>query len=194
MFPLSSLLVIALELLTATQVSERRTIMNDYAGPPSRMSEAINQTALVIEGRVVGTEQRLLSNPQTALPMLLHRVSVIEVIKGPEFVKANDIIEVCQPGGVAVSNGVELRVSDSEFPPWHAGDRFILLLQRSASCGAWSTHYGPGGAYPVVSGRGGPDSVRIPTTAEHVDVLQGHHDMPKASFVGLIRSVGRGRY
>lgn len=155
------------------QSQARRSIVLSHASPPGTIEEIVLGVEVIIVGRVVDTEQVLLGSAELPVPTVKHRVLILEVIKGPKL-KVGQTVVVSQPGGVAVSNGVEVSIHDRSFPVFLPRQELMLFLTHDPFFGSLASPWGPHGVVELEGLR-----ATLPTA------LRERRGLPNAKHVSL---------
>lgn len=152
-------------------------VMKTRQFSPAELSDLVRSSDLVVRAVVNRGQSRLSRNEQSIDTD--YQVSVLDVYRGSQGTLAGTTINVWKPGGVVQIEGRSVKVSEDDFPPFLAGEEYILFLAADA-----------GGGYAVVSGAQG--AFRLAGgAAEQVSgkLKEERGALPVAPFVSEIRAL-----
>jgi hypothetical protein len=125
---------------------ERIFVEADYIPPPETLEGFFQSTTAVALVQIESREQQFSGKGVKARPFIVHTARVIKVFRSDSAdIGAGRTIQIRQPGGTVVSDGVEVTARDRSFPVLGKGDQYYVFLKRGTS--GLSIASGPAGAF-----------------------------------------------
>ena len=165
------------------QITQRRPVILDYFAAPAELPKLLDASTVILLGRVSATQQTSRGDGVDAIPVLIYTIEVLQVLKGKDNI-AGATIQVFQPGGSVVSQGIELFVDDRDYPTLFVNHRAVFLLKHVAFYAGYTPVYGSAGLY----GFGVGNTILVPAAARHVTDFAQKRELQQDEFIALIKS------
>lgn len=118
---------------------------------PVDLSELVKSSDLIVRAVVTDNGRSYLSKDGRTMHSEFGLQVLDRLLAAPSLKPATKIL-VTIPGGTMTIEGYPVTTRESDLPPFHANEEYILLLKRDPSIGQYILPYGAQGAFRITGG------------------------------------------
>jgi hypothetical protein len=169
----------------ATREKPNRGILYaDYGPDPASFDELWRASDLVVRGSVQATTVRRSNASKRAVPVTLHRLQVLEVLKSSGASDARQTISLVQMAGSLDIDGMQVTVDPGSMPILAPKQEVLAFLKTDPQGLGFSIAFGPAGLYVVSQ-----ENVTIPREASALlPLFHGQSTVRRADFMAAMKA------